>query len=367
MDKNLAERVIEAACAIQQIAAPTFAEAQRAAYVEQRFTEEGLTQVSQDRLGNVYGRIAGKTGAAPLIVTAHMDTVFPAGTDLRLERLADKIAGPGIGDNSLGVAALLGLAWGLKELPRDVWLVANVCEEGLGNLQGIKAVVDRFKREVSAYIVVEGMSLGQVYHAGLGVQRYSISVTTPGGHAWVDYGKPSAIHELAELAVALANLRLPEQPRTTLNIGVVQGGTSINTIAAEASLELDLRSESPQVLAELATQVETLVRSAQQKAKSGVRFKAEIIGQRPAGQIAADHALVRLAVRCLQEQGLKARLNTGSTDANCPLSYGIPAICVGVTTGGGAHTRQEFIHTQPVGVGMRQLIALVEQACRLSG
>lgn len=364
MERTLAEQVIDLACTIQQIPAPTFSEAQRSAFLYERFMAEGLKQVSCDHLGNVYARIPGRqSGLTPLVVTAHLDTVFPSDTDLTLKRKTDKIYGPGIGDNSLGVAALLGLAWSLKELPRDVWLVANVCEEGLGNLRGIKAVVDRFGRNVLAYIVVEGMSLGQVYHIGLGVQRYRISIRTSGGHSWVDYGKPSAIHELAELAVKLSKLSLPKSPRSSLNIGVIQGGTSINTIAAEASLELDLRSEDPQTLADMTVQVETLVKGARRDGQEPVMATLEVIGQRPAGYIEEHHPLVSLAVSCLQEQGLTARLNTGSTDANCPLSYGIPAVCVGVSTGGGAHTTGEFILTRPVSQGMQQLLALVRQAC----
>jgi acetylornithine deacetylase/succinyl-diaminopimelate desuccinylase-like protein len=367
MEQSLPDRVIDLACAIQQIASPTFAELQRAAFVEQRFLDEGLSMVSRDTLGNVYACLPGKKSVHPLIVSAHLDTVFPANTDLTLSRYPDKIVGPGIGDNSLGLAALFGLAWSLRDLSRDVWLVANVGEEGLGNLRGIKAAVDRFGRDVSAYIVVEGMSLGQVYHVGLGVQRYRITVQTPGGHAWVDYGKPSAIHELAELAVKISHISLPDKPRTSMNIGVIQGGTSINTIAAEAFFELDLRSEEPQALASVASQVEKLVKTAQKPGTDPVRASADIIGQRPAGYISYNHPLVVLAAKCLQEQGITARLNTGSTDANCPLSYGIPAVCVGVTTGGGAHTINEYINVQPVEVGLRQLKMLVERSCGLLG
>lgn len=363
MDKTLTNRVIDLACAIQQIPAPTFAESQRAAFIQQCFIEGGLLQVSRDTLGNVYARIPGMSKAAPLVVTAHLDTVFPIETDLTLKRTSDTISGPGIGDNSLGVAALFGLIWGLGELPRDVWLVANVCEEGLGNLRGIKAIVDRFGRDVLGYIVVEGMSLGQVFHIGLGVQRYRITTYTSGGHAWVDYGKPSAIQELAELAVNISHLPLPTSPRTSLNIGVIQGGTSINTIAAEANMQLDLRSEDPKTLADLAVQVEMLAKNLQRDMPNPVRTKVEVIGQRPAGHLPSDHPLVSLAVNCLQEQGITARLNTGSTDANCPLSYGLPAVCVGITTGGGSHTTEEFINVRPVEQGLKQLIALVSQAC----
>lgn len=367
MDQSQADRVIKLACEIQQIPAPTFAEAKRADLIQQRFVAEGLLQVSMDSLGNVYGRIPGKADLPPLIVSAHLDTVFPEDTNLTLRYTPDQIFGPGIGDNSLGVAALFGLIWGLPDMPRDVWLVANVCEEGLGNLRGIKAVVDRFGRDVLAYIVVEGMSLGQVYHAGLGVQRYRIAVHTHGGHAWVDYGKPSAIHELARLIVELNRIPLPEKPRTSLNVGVIRGGTSINTIAAEANLELDLRSEDSQTLSELANKVESLAKTIHGVTDDVVQIKADVIGQRPAGSIAIDHPLVRLAVGCLEEQRLTAHLNIGSTDANCPLSYGIPAICVGITSGGGAHTIDEYINIRPIAMGLQQLVSLVTQACNTSG
>jgi acetylornithine deacetylase/succinyl-diaminopimelate desuccinylase-like protein len=362
MQISIAQRVIELACTIQQIPAPTYGEAQRSEFVQQCFNAEGLAQVSRDAIGNVYVCIPGKSAAAPLIITAHLDTVFPADTDLSLRRTPERIFGPGLGDNSLGVAALMGLVWSNPELPRDVWLVANVCEEGLGNLHGIKAVVDRFGRDVLAYIVLEGMSLGQVYHSGLGVQRYRISVNTSGGHAWVNYGRPSAIHELAELVVQINGLPVPSQPRTSLNVGIIRGGTTINTIAPEASLDLDLRSESAASLSSLAMQVEALVKSAEKDAPYPVKTRIEAIGHRPAGQIPTDHPLVRLAVQVLQEQGIAARLNTGSTDANCPLSYGLPAICVGVTTGGGAHTTDEFINLPPVETGLKQLTRLVELA-----
>ena len=367
MTLSLSQRVIDLACSIQQIPAPTFAEAQRSLYVERCFSDAGLADVSRDSLGNVYARITGKSSAPPLVVTAHQDTVFPLTTDLTLHRTADKIFGAGLGDNSLGVAALISLAWTINNPLRDIWLVANVCEEGLGNLTGMKAVVDRFADKALAYIVLEGMALGQVYHRGLGVQRYRITVQTNGGHSWIDYGKPSAIHTLAELVVQLNHLPVPVQPRTSLNVGVIQGGTSVNTIAAEASLELDLRSEDSAELTRLSSLVETLVSQLPQTTSQPVRATAEVIGLRPAGQIPADHPLVKLAIACLQEQGLPAFLNIGSTDANYPLSLGLPTVCVGVCTGGGAHTTGEFIHTTPLKLGLAQLKRLVVTACSQLG
>ncbi len=361
---SLIERVIEFAIAVQQIPAPTFSEARRAAFVRQGFAAHGLVDVSTDETGNLYARLKGDGSGPPLAVCAHLDTVFPVDVDLSITREADRISGPGIGDNSLGVAGLFGLLWALKQeqksLRRDIWLVANVGEEGLGDLCGMRAVVDRFEGDVQDYIILEGLALGQVYHRGLGVKRYRIVVETQGGHSWVNYGRPSAVHELGRLISQLTGLALPENPRTTLNAGVIGGGTTVNTIAAQAYLELDLRSESVEALAKLDTQVKALVQVAN---RPDVRAIGTVIGERPVGELASSHPLVRAAVECLALQGLTARLNIGSTDANIPLSRGLPAVCIGLTNGGGAHTPGEYIQTQPLGQGLGQLVALVERLC----
>jgi tripeptide aminopeptidase len=369
MSVSLVSQILELALAIQQIPAPTFHEQRRAVFVRDQFQAEGLSDVYIDPTGNVYARLPGKGDAHPLVVTAHLDTVFPAATPLEAACEPEKIAAPGIGDNSLGVAGLLGLVWALKQkvispLPGDIWLAANVGEEGLGDLGGMKAVVDRFGEQPAAYLVLEGMSLGKVYHRGLGVQRYRITVQTPGGHSWVDYGSPSAIHELAVLVTRLNALVLPEKPRTSLNVGIIQGGTSVNTIAAEAHLELDLRSEEINALAILVGQVEQLITASN---RAGVVVTAQIIGQRPAGEISNAHPLVSLALCCLEAQGLQPKLNIGSTDANIPLSRGLPAICIGLTTGGGAHTTSEYILTQPLAQGLEQLVGVVTGVFKLTG
>lgn len=361
--KALVKRLLALAIQIQQIPAPTFAETRRAQFVEALFKKEGLADVSIDEVDNVYACLRGENKAKPLIVSAHLDTVFPSGTDLSVLKKKDRLIGPGIGDNSLGVAALFGLLWSLRErkisLPGDVWLVANVGEEGLGDLRGMRAVVDRFGAEVQAYLVIEGLSLSYIQHRALGVQRYRITARTPGGHSWSDYGQPSAIHELSTLVTKLTALPLPHEPRTSLNVGRIGGGTSINAIAAEAWLELDLRSENPQVLRELARTVEGLVETANQP---DVRMEAEVIGRRPSGDLPASHALIALAEECLREQGLEARLMIGSTDANVPLSLGLPALVLGVTHGAGAHTNEEFIYTAPVERGIQQLAQFVSRA-----
>jgi acetylornithine deacetylase/succinyl-diaminopimelate desuccinylase-like protein len=362
IEHTLVERVLDLAITIQQIPAPTFSEARRARFVQDKFLEEGLVDVSIDSMGNVYGRLQG-TGTAPaLVISAHLDTVFPESTDLLVKHSSERIAAPGIGDNSLGVAGLFGLLWALRQrgvnLDCDVWLVANVGEEGLGDLNGMRAVVDRFGDQVQAYIILEGMALGQIYYRGLGVKRYCIRVQTQGGHSWVDHGRPSAVHELAKIIIHLNELSLVKKPRTTLNVGVIEGGTTVNTIASEAHLELDLRSEDAKTLGDLSSRVEELVDAAN---RPGVVVTDEVIGRRPAGEISLDHPLVQLAARCLQAQGISPRINIGSTDANIPLSRGLPAICIGLTVGSGAHTLDEYIFTPPLAQGLAQLISVVEQ------
>jgi len=369
--KNIVEHIIERAVEIQQVPAPTFSEMKRAEHVRGLFVEEELKEVSIDEVGNVYGRWLLDDGRSrigkPLIVSAHLDTVFPSETNLAVKREGEKIFGPGLGDNSLGVAALFGLLWMLRERKikpgGDLWFVANVGEEGLGNLRGMKAVVERFDADVQAYLVLEGLALGHIYHRAVGVKRYRITARTTGGHSWSDYGKPSAIHELAKLVVELTSLNLPAHPRTTMNVGKISGGTSVNVIASEACLDLDLRSEGQESLGELLATVEMLIQHANTKSGSQheLRLEAEVIGERPAGEISPTHPLVQLAEECLREQGLHPILTSGSTDANMPLSKGYPAVVLGISTGGSAHTVHEYIHTQPVQKGMEQLVRFVER------
>jgi len=364
--KTIIQRTLALAIEIQQIPAPTFGERERARFIRERFEAEGAADVEIDSMGNVCARVPSDGRSKPVILSAHSDTVFPKQTDLTVRRSPHEIHGPGIGDNSLGVAGLLSLLWMLQSrevtLPGDLWLVANVCEEGLGDLRGMRAVVDRFGSGPLAYIVLEGMSLGQIYHRGLGVQRYRISARTAGGHSWANYGTPSAIHELATLVTKLTALNLPRKPRTTLNVGIISGGTSVNTIAADAFMELDLRSEDPQALQNLINQVESLAADAD---CPELKICAEIIGQRPAGEIANNHPLVLLAKETLAAQGLQSYLTIGSTDANIPLSRGLACVCVGLATGKGAHTLGEFIDIRQLEQGLEQLLALVRGAYAL--
>ena len=360
--------LVQLCVAVQQIPAPTGDEAARAAWVQEQFAGFGLQDVHTDALFNVYGRLAGQSqvGGA-LLVSAHTDTVFPAETDLRI-RVDDqtgRLFGPGIGDNSTGVASLLALARCMTELPPppvDIWFVANSGEEGLGDLKGMRGAVDRLADRIRAAIVIEGMGLGRIVHRALGSRRYRISVTAHGGHSWSDFGTASAIHTLVLMAADLVRIKVPANPRTTFNVGRIQGGTSINTIAQEASLELDLRSEDPVALEYLVSNVQSIVQRYQTPRwrKWGVTVTTEVIGDRPAGDIPATHPLVGAASQALVDAGLtgKPDLRISSTDANIPLSRGIPAVCVGIVEGGSAHRLQEWIDPAKIGHGMEHLLLL---------
>jgi acetylornithine deacetylase/succinyl-diaminopimelate desuccinylase-like protein len=362
----LIEKIIQRTIEIQQIPAPTFHEDKRATFVRQKFEEEGLEEVSMDDVWNVYARLPGESSQPSLVVTAHLDTVFPEDTDLTLVREADRLAGPGIGDNSVGLAGLFGLLWNIKDkgiqLPGDLWLVANSGEEGLGDLKGMKKVVDKFSDKPLAYIVLEGMLYGRIFHRGLGVRRYRITFHTPGGHSWVDYGIPSAIHELSAFVAKIVSQKIPANPRTSMNVGKFNGGISVNAIASEAIIDLDLRSESSAELKKIARKVESLV---QKSARQGVETSFEVIGDRKPGEIGAGHPLVELAVNVLRGQGINPDLNIGSTDANVPLSLGFPAICIGMTQGRNGHTNNEFIYTEPIEAGLSQVTEIVSGAFEL--
>ena len=386
MKEEMVKRMIDLTIAIQQIPAPTFHEQERAKYVEGRFVQEGIPsgEVRLDEAGNAWARVAGEGSGRCTVVSAHLDTVFQMNTGLTVVRSAGKVSGAGIGDNALGVAGLFGLLWNLREegvrLPGDLWLVANVCEEGLGNLDGIRAVVNFFEgREEAlrpcAYIALEGIGLGHVYHRGLGVRRRRITVRTAGGHSWIDAGEPSAVHELMRLGARLAGLvegkggstgRSAAQKgdestpaRSTLNIGVISGGWSVNTIAAEAMLELDLRSDKVEALDALSGEVEREVEAGRLRLGSGVTIEVEAIGDRPWGELSKEHPLVRLCEASLRETGVRPQLSTGSTDANLPLSRGLPAVALGLTSGGGAHSMREYVNVGPLGKGMEALTRVV--------
>jgi acetylornithine deacetylase/succinyl-diaminopimelate desuccinylase-like protein len=367
------QQIIDLCIQIQQIPAPTGAEAERARWVADWLRRCGYLDATLDELDNVYACLPGATRRPALVVSAHTDTVFPAGTDLnvRYDEHQRRIYGPGLGDNSTGVAALLWLARELRHQPAppvDIWFVANTGEEGNGNLRGMRAAIERLQPTIGAAIVIEGMGLPRVVSRALGSKRYRISTSAPGGHSWSDFGAASAVHVLVNLAAELTRLRPPASPRTTFNVGVITGGTSVNTIAQSAELELDLRSEDPGALDAFVGQVQAIVGRYQTPRwrQSGVIVNAELIGDRPAGGVPDDHPLVQAALQSLVTAGVQPQTGNriSSTDANVPLSRGLPAVCIGITDGGNAHRLDEWITPELLPKGMQHLLGLTQWAAK---
>jgi tripeptide aminopeptidase len=362
--------------AVQQIPAPTFAEAERASYVEARFRELDLEDVRQDGLHNVYGRFRGTQPSThpPVVISAHSDTVFPAVTDLAVRKDKQLLYGPGIGDNATGVAGLFAIADTLRrhgiQPAADLWFVSNVGEEGLGDLRGMRAVVDQFGRQ-ALYVIVEGGLFGQIAHAAVGVRRFRIDIKGQGGHSWGSFGTASAIHELGHLIAAIDRIQVSDQPKTTYNVGVIEGGTTVNTISPHAGMLLDLRSEDPVELEQLVGKVKDIVARAQKRAihsKTAVTYTITQVGNRPAGQIPRDTPLVTWAIEALGFCGRPSALFVaGSTDANIPLSRSIPSVCVGLTESANSHRLDEYIDTTFLPSGLQQLLLLVLAASGYRG
>ncbi len=358
------EAVAELARRICEIPAPTGSERERAELVAALWRERGYAP-EIDKPGNVYAR-RGRGEKQPLLMLmAHTDTVFPPSTAITVEREGDFLRGPGIGDNSLSVAALLHAFDVLDvlqlETAVDIVAVADVGEEGLGNLCGARAAVERYRRQLGAVIVVDG-HLGQLVHAGVGSKRWRITVNGPGGHSYGDFGVPSAIHVLSRIIAAIADMRVPQEPKTTFNVGIIEGGTSVNTIAASASALLDMRSTDVLALERLAKQMREILK---QYADPDLHTKFDILGERPAGRLNSAEPLVGLAAEALTWLGIEPEYSAASTDANIPLSLHIPAVCVGITHGSGAHTLREHIQVAPIGDGLAQLLRLCVEASAL--
>ena len=362
---HVAQAVLEQAMAIQQIPAPTFAETARAAYIETQFHNLGLESIATDERFNVFGLLRGQKPGPGLMISAHTDTVFPADTDLKIRNENNRLYGPGLGDNSLGVSGMLGLIEALSRAqitpPVDLWFAATSREEGLGDLGGMRFAYVRLKPQIKAVINLEGMLLGRVTHAGIAVKRLHITTQTEGGHSWSHFGNASAIHGLVNLGARITSIVPPTEPRTTYNIGLIEGGQSINSIAARADLWFDMRSEARETLAALEQQVRNQIDAL---SSDKLRFSVEVVSDRPSGAIAPQHPLVQLAVAALKQVDIEGILETGSTDGNIPLADGCPTVTIGITRGGNAHRLDEYIETAPIAVGIQQIILLVLAAGR---
>ena len=289
---------------------------------------------------------------------AHMDTVFPIDTPLDIRRAGDILYGPGIGDNSVHVAALIGLLDMLDRMEQDTAVdlvaVANVGEEGLGNLRGARAAVERYAGEVGAVFALDG-SLGRITNTAVGSLRWRIIVSGPGGHSFASFGTPSAIHGLAKIIAAIAEIEVPDEPRTTFNVGMIEGGTSVNTIAPLASALLDMRSTDVAALDRLANQARNII---QRRAGEGLQTEIEVLGERPAGSRSLSDPFVQLAARTLSDLGIEPKFVAASTDANIPMSLNIPSLCIGVTYVERAHTLEEHMAVPPIGDGLAQIARL---------
>jgi acetylornithine deacetylase/succinyl-diaminopimelate desuccinylase-like protein len=361
------EAVARLAQRICEVPAPTGQEHERARLVAALWKKRGYTP-EIDAVNNVYIRRRGTRKNGPLLLLlAHLDTVFPASTPITVTRKGDLLYGPGIGDNSVSVAAMLHTLDVLDELAihttTDIVAVANVGEEGLGNLLGARTAVERYRQQVGAVIVIDG-GLGYVTYEAVGSLRWRITVRGPGGHSYGSFGVPSAIHGLGRIIAALADLEVPRTPRTTFNIGVIEGGTSVNTIAASASALLDMRSADTGELYNLARRARELIT---RSPGEGLCADIEVLGERPAGQRNLSDPLVQLAGETLRWLGIEPRYGASSTDANIPISLNIPAVCVGVTRSEHAHTAQEFLAVTPIACGLAQLVRLCVEGSVLVG
>lgn len=361
------EAVASLAQRICEVPAPTGQEFERARFVATLWQERGYAP-EIDAVGNVYVTRRGNNEHAPLLMLlAHTDTVFPAGTPIIIKREGDKLYGPGISDNSVSVAAMLHTFDLLDELhlqtPTDIIAVANVGEEGLGNLLGARTAVERYREQLGAVLVIDG-GLGYITHGAVGSKRWRITVRGPGGHSYGSFGTPSAIHGLSKIISAIADIQVPQSPKTTFNVGTITGGTSVNTIAAEASALLDMRSTDVETLNGLAEKARALI---EQRVGPGLQAEIEVLGERPAGQRSLSDPLVQLASEVLHWLGIEPRYGTSSTDANIPISLNIPSVCIGVTHGEHAHTLQEYFTISPLGQGLAQLVRLSVEASEMVG
>ena len=328
--------------AINEVPSPPFHEAERAKYYQQKLEEAGLADVRMDQEGNVYGVFKGSGAGPRIFVSAHLDTVFAAGTDVTVREKDGKLYAPGIADNARGLAAILSVIRALKgtgvKTVGDIIFGGDVGEEGLGDLRGVKAFF-RENTDVDGYITVDGVKEQIITYLCTGSRRYEITYRGSGGHSWNAFGLPSAIHALGRAIAKISEIRTPSQPKTTFTVGTITGGTSVNSIAAEASMLLDMRSAKEEELKKLESAVMVLLdeAAAEENARwdsDDIKVEIKLVGDRPAGEQAPDAPIVQAAWAATEAIGLVPEFGpASSTDANLPLSMGIPAIRI---CGGGA-------------------------------
>ncbi len=352
------DRLVADLIALTEIPAPPFMEEQRAAAMRAMMAATGLQDVGIDAVGNVTGLRRGRGNGTAVVVAAHLDTVFPEGTDVTVRREGRRLLAPGIGDDTSGLAAMLAMVRALDvagvETEHDLLFVADVGEEGRGDLRGIRHLfaqeaASRFK----AFFTLDTPSMDEIVVTAVGSKRYHIVFRGPGGHSLMAFGTVNPLYALGDVVSQMAAIKVPKEPRTTFCASVVGGGTSINAIPEEVWLDVDLRSTSADELARLDATlhrlIETAVAAENERGGSGtVSAEAALIGDRPAGSTPLDSPIVVASKAALKHFGFPAHLGASSTDANIPMSLGVPAVKLGTGgRGGRIHTLEEWIELEP--------------------
>jgi len=369
---DAAESLIAEQLAICAIPAPGGREQERAAYLCRRFRELGLAEVGVDGAGNVVGLWPGAGSGPTLAVAAHLDTVFGPEVEVRPVREGSVLRGPGIADNAAGIVAMLALVGALRRmdlrLAGSVLFVGTVGEEGSGNLRGCRYLFtdSPLRDRIGMFIAIDESDPEVVINGGVGSRRYRMVFEGPGGHSWADFGAPNPIHALAAAVAEFSSYRAPENPRTSFNVGRVEGGISVNTIPARATAEVDMRSESEDELSRLDAWLGRCVERACAR-ESGhptsqaraLQVRRELIGERPCGHTPAGERIVRTALRCLEAFGMRPRLSWGSTDSNVPMSLGIPAIALPYGGRAAVHRVDEWHDVTGREVNVKALLQIV--------
>ena len=365
IDKN-EEWVTEQQIRLTEIPAPEFNEALRGEALRKLFEASGL-KARTDKAGNVIGERPGSDGISVVLIVAHLDTVFPAGTDVTVKRTGDRLEAPGISDNGAGLAAIVGLGRALYEskirTTKSIVLAGDVGEEGEGNLRGIRALVDAYGSRISAVIAVDGASTDHITTQAIASRRFEVDVAGPGGHSWSDFGLPNPITALSRGIVRFSSVRVPDAPRSSYNFGVIEGGTSVNSIPSKATLKIDLRSEEESELDRLESALRDAMQAgvkeevlATRSASESLKLDIRSLGTRPAGKLPDNSPLLETIRDVDSYLGNSSHPERSSTDANIPLSLNIPAISLGGGgRGGGSHTLGEWYSPAGRELGLRRL------------
>jgi tripeptide aminopeptidase len=360
---------------ICEIAAPPFEESVRAAELKRLFEQLGLSGVRIDKAGNVVGTRPGSKPRPNLVFAAHLDTVFPPGTDVKVTRTDDVMKGPGIGDDCRGLVVMLGVIRALNEAkittPGTITFVADVGEEGLGDLRGMKELFgETLKGSIDAFISVDGLG-ASITNTGVGSYRYKVEFKGPGGHSYGSFGMANPIQAMGRAIAKIDQFEVPEKPKTTFNVGRVGGGTSVNAIPFEAWMEVDMRSADVNELSKINEKFKSAMNEAvaeenkRWKDRGPVSVSMELVGLRPAGQTAESSAIVKTALDVNQFMGLSTRLGEGSTDSNVPMNQGIPAITIGGGgSGSGAHSLNEMFDAHDSWKGTQRALLLAVAMAR---